>query len=183
MIEKATGRYNLVLKVISLTVAFCFFIQQIAWAGNGTHLWSIVRGNQVLNAQAKDFVKLSKISIPEDYGIVREVFDAGNNRIIIHIQDAHSNLGAQESISKLLDALVKDYNLKLILLEGAHGFVDTSPLSSHPHDKIRKDLARYFLNRGKINAAEYYKATSTKPFRKMMSLFRTKFNTIKRTST
>jgi hypothetical protein len=44
--------------------------------------------------------------------------------------------------------LVKEYNLKLILLEGAYGFVDASALSSHPDENIRKDLAQYFLNRG-----------------------------------
>ncbi len=160
MINKATGRYSLILKTISLTVVFCFTIQQVAFAGNGTPIWSLIKGNQVLNARAKDFVKLSGISIPEDYGIVRETFNAGNNRIIIHIQDAHANLSAQESISKLIGCLVEDYSLKLVMLEGAHGFVDVSPLSSHPDDKIRKDLARYFLNRGKINAAEYYKTVS-----------------------
>jgi len=149
-----------IIKTISLIVVLCFFVQDIAWALNGIPLWSVIKGNRVLTAQAKDFTNLSKITIPEDYGIIKEVYNAGSDKIIINIQDAHSSLGAQESINKVIEGLVNTYGLKLVALEGARGHVDTSFLQSYPDEKKRKELADYFLKKGKINAAEYYKASS-----------------------
>ncbi|MFH1868004.1 MAG: diguanylate cyclase, partial [Candidatus Omnitrophota bacterium] len=161
MVEyKSKKRGKIFLKTISSIVVLCFFVQDIAWAANGTPLWAVMKGNRVLQALSKDFTNLSKITIPKDYGIIKDIHNAGSKKIIINIQDAHANLGAQESISRLIDGLVKDYNLKLITLEGARGYVDTSSLQSYPDDKIRKDIADYFLQRGKINAAEYYKICS-----------------------
>ncbi|MFC1807851.1 hypothetical protein ACFL0T_05735, partial [Candidatus Omnitrophota bacterium] len=157
MLEHKTNRGNITIKTISIIVVLCFFVQDIAWALNGTPLWSVMNGNRIAQAQSRNFVSLSKIEIPAEYGIIKERHNAGSQKIVINIQDAHSNLGAQESINRLIDGFVRDYNLGLIALEGAQGYVDTSSLQSHPNDKTRKEIAEYFLRRGKISAAEYYK--------------------------
>ncbi|NQT95063.1 MAG: hypothetical protein HQ572_01300, partial [Candidatus Omnitrophica bacterium] len=154
------SRGHITVKAICIVVVLCFFVQDIAWATNGTPLWSVISGNRVLNAQSKDFTNLSKITIPKEYGIIKEIHNTGSNKIIINIQDAHANLGAQESINKVLENLDKNYNLKLVALEGAQGYVDTSFLQSYPDEETRTDIADYFLRRGKLNAPEYYKICS-----------------------
>ncbi|TRZ48954.1 MAG: hypothetical protein D4S01_09485, partial [Dehalococcoidia bacterium] len=151
------SRGRLLFKCISIIVVLCFFVQDIAWAVNGASLWSVINGNRVLNASSQDFTNLARIRIPDDYGIIKEIHNTGSSKVIINIQDAHSNLGAQESINKLLEALEGEYGLKLVSLEGARGSVDTSLFQSHPDDISRSEIAGYFLGRGKINAAEYYK--------------------------
>ena len=138
---EGTNKSRVFFKTVSIIVALCFLFQDISWATSGTPLWAVISGNRVLNAHAKDFTNLSKITIPKDYGIIKEIHNAGSDRIIINIQDAHANLGAQESINKLIESLEKNYSLKLVALEGAKGYVDTSPLQSYPDDKQRKELA------------------------------------------
>ncbi|NCA67635.1 MAG: hypothetical protein EOM87_06200, partial [Clostridia bacterium] len=150
-------KVKFIFKSISIIVVLCFFTQDIAWAVNGSSLWSVINGNRVLDANARDFTNLAKIRIPDDYGIVKEIHNTGSGKVIINIQDTHPNLNAQESISKLLETLENEYNLKLVSLEGALGPVDTSLFQSHPDKQPRKDIAYYFMRRGKINAAEYYK--------------------------
>jgi len=154
------NRGKIIFKCISIIIVLCFFFQDIAWATNGLPLWSVINGNRVLNVREKDFTNLAKIEIPKEYGIIKETYNTGSDKVIINIQDAHSNLGAQESINKIIGALERDYYLKLISLEGARGYVDTSLFQSHPDNNARKEVAKYFLNRGKINAAEYYKISS-----------------------
>ena len=157
------GRGRLLFKCISIIVVLCFFVQDIAWAVNGNSLWSVINGNRVLRANAHDFTNLARIRIPDDYGIIKEIHNTGSPRVIINIQDAHSNLGAQESINKILEVLENEYSLKMVSLEGARGDIDTSLFQSHPDDKARTEIADYFLGRGKINAAEYYKISKDSP--------------------
>ena len=143
--QKKRNTKQIVFKTISSLVVFCFFLQDIAWATNGAPLWSVINGNKVLKAQSIDFTNLAKIEIPEDYGMIKDIHNAGSQKIIINIQDAHSNLGAQESINRIIESLESEYNLKMVALEGARGYVDTSLIQSHPDEKVRKKIADYFL--------------------------------------
>ena len=81
---------------------------------------------QVLSSHLKD---LSQIHIPAEIGRVIEVYDASNsteNRLIVHIQDLHTNPEGQYNLANILEILLKDYNLGLVCSEGADGEVDTS---------------------------------------------------------
>ncbi|MFH1644823.1 MAG: hypothetical protein ABIB11_00220, partial [Candidatus Omnitrophota bacterium] len=160
MYNESNIKWRVFFKTICLIVVLCFLVQDVAWATNGTPLWSVINGNKLLSVQSKDFTALSKISIPEDFGIITDLHNAGSDKVIINIQDAHSSLGAQESISSLIENLVNSYDLKLVAVEGGTGFIDTSSIQSYPEAGVRKDISDYFLKRGKINAAEYYKITS-----------------------
>jgi hypothetical protein len=94
---------------------------------------------------------------------VREQNDFSSDRIVINIQDAHAHLGAQESIATLLDNLVKRYDLKLVSLEGAGDYVDTSLISSFPDEQVRRKTGQALLRRGQISAGEFYSMVSEKP--------------------
>ena len=59
-----------------------------------------------------------KIKIPEQYGVIIESHRGSNNKLIVHIQDAHANYEGQMNLANIIEALVKDYDLNLILVEG-----------------------------------------------------------------
>jgi NifU-like protein involved in Fe-S cluster formation len=100
------------------------------------------------------------INISSDLGLIRQssLTSAPSGEMIINIQDAHSKLGAQESISKILDSLVKNYHLQMVAIEGASTFVDTSVLSTFPIQKIKEKVGENLLKEGKISAASFYSA-------------------------
>lgn len=103
-----------------------------------------------------------KITIAENIGRVKEIFKGNDGRLVINIQDAHCNFEAQTNISQILDGLVKN-GLSLVALEGAEGEIDTSLFTEFPDKEIRKEVAVYFMKKGKINGAEYFAIISENP--------------------
>ena len=144
------------IRLISITLTIAFINQDIVWAQEGTPVWSNkANGDNNLNAD---------ITIPKDVAITKEAFrgNNGDNKTIINIQDAHSSLTAQESISSILDSLVTNYDLKLVAIEGSSGYIDTSILKTFPDEKIRNNTARSLMAKGKMSAGEFYSITSNK---------------------
>ena len=156
------SRYSPILRAISALVILTFIFQDIVSAQGGTPLWSHVTQAQESGNTSHEN-QLKEITIPADSGLTRKAVVNGTNDVIINIQDAHSKLGAQESITKILDNLVKNYNLNLIALEGASDLVDTSIVSSFPIEEVRKKTGRYLLKEGKISAGEFYSMISDDP--------------------
>ncbi|HPM43077.1 MAG TPA: hypothetical protein PLV52_04535, partial [Candidatus Omnitrophota bacterium] len=89
--------------------------------------------------------------------------DDALGKTIINIQDAHAYLGAQESIVSILDTLVRDYDIKIVAVEGTSGYIDTSLLKTFPDQKVRDDTARSLMKEGKMSAGEFFSVTSEKP--------------------
>ncbi|MBI3315451.1 MAG: hypothetical protein HYZ87_00540, partial [Candidatus Omnitrophica bacterium] len=158
------SRYGLTLRAISLIVVIAFLGQDFVYAQGGTPLWSNVTKPQTADSGKDIQNKLQKIVIPNDAGLARKVVARGAAEdVIINIQDAHSKLGAQESITKILDNLVKNYDLNLIALEGASDLVDTSLVQSFPIAEVRKQTGEYLLKEGKISAGEFYSMIAESP--------------------
>ena len=119
-------------------------------------------GIALASLSGKDF------NIPSQYGTIKESFSApGANQdakpVIIHIQDAHCNYEAQKNMSGLLDYLVKNQNLKLIMVEGGSGDVDLSFLRGYADKKARVEVADKYLKEGKISGEEYLDIVSDYP--------------------
>jgi hypothetical protein len=128
-------RHALFIKTVCLAVSLIFLHEQIGWSQEGKAVWAQTRFPGVTYAEN---LRLNGIKIPYDLGRTGEVEANGGQETIIHIQDAHASLSAQESIAGLLDSLVTDYDLRVIALEGGSGFVDTSLLKTFP-DKVIRD--------------------------------------------
>lgn len=113
---------------------------------------------RVLQAHLKD---ISQIHIPAELGRVIEVYDNGqeSSRLIVHIQDLHTNPEAELNLAAILEILLKDYNLGLVCSEGADGVVDTSSVSSFPDYEAREKTARIFINSGELTGEEYLSIT------------------------
>ncbi len=129
---------------------------------------------RVLSSHLKD---ISQISIPQELGRVIEVYNASEdsdrresraksregqkteNKLIVLIQDLHTNPEAQLNLASILELLIKDYNLNLVCSEGADGEVDTSSVSSFPAYEVREKTARLFINSGELTGEEYLSIT------------------------
>ncbi|MCG2711521.1 MAG: hypothetical protein L6416_04255 [Candidatus Omnitrophica bacterium] len=100
------------------------------------------------------------IKIPSSWGIVRDSYNSGTDKLIINIQDAHCDFLAQENISKILGRLASEYRLKVVALEGASGRVENPVLSFFPQEDVKKEVSMYLVREGKLTGAEYLAITS-----------------------
>ncbi|MCM8780908.1 MAG: zinc ABC transporter substrate-binding protein, partial [Candidatus Omnitrophica bacterium] len=145
------SKFKLWIKTIALIVVICFIWEQIVYAQGGSPVFITQKINGKLTQ--KD---LDNFSIPYDIGVTRQVHKGANDETIIHIQDAHDSLTAQESIVKLLDNLLTNYNVRLVTQEGSAGYIDTSFLATFPIEDIKQKTAQHFMEQGRLSAAEFF---------------------------
>jgi hypothetical protein len=113
-----------------------------------------------------------QIKIPENFGSIKETWishlpsHAGPQKLIIHIQDAHCNYEAQSNIGQILNAIMKEYpdQVKLVAVEGSVGNIDTSPFAEFSDKEIKKEVADYFMKKGKITGPEFLSITGDHKF-------------------
>jgi hypothetical protein len=100
---------------------------------------------------------IQEIKIPTKWGDIVSRFEGDSKQLIIQIQDAHCNFEAQSNTARILEELFKKYGkeLKVVNVEGSSGVLDTSALTLFPDREIKKQLALYYLKKGKISGAEY----------------------------
>ena len=155
-ITEWSKRHKVFIRITSLFLAILFFNQQSGWAQNGRPVWVV---SKQYNA-TYDRIAADNIDIPYDIAETQEIVADGGDEVIINIQDAHSSLSAQYSISNLLNSLVTNYDLRFIALEGASGFVDTSLLKTYPDIEIRNKTAEALVSGGLMSAGEFFTITN-----------------------
>ncbi len=121
------------LKTISLVLLICLVSEQFLMAA-----------------------ETQTIALPEKMGVVTRDVQNGEDRLVVHIQDAHTKLDSQKSIASLLDYLASNFDLGLVSMEGASGDLDASLISAFPDETVRQKTAEFLLKEGKIGAAEFY---------------------------
>ncbi|MFH1459321.1 MAG: hypothetical protein ABIG64_02960 [Candidatus Omnitrophota bacterium] len=107
---------------------------------------------------------LRNLEIPEDMGFIKEIHVPSNpnDQLIITIQDLHCHYQAQKNICKVIDYLTTTYGLKVISVEGGSGKIDTTFYKELPDEKIKEQVADYFLKEARINGTEYFAITTNK---------------------
>src|SRR6186997_1039977 len=100
------------LRAVSAILVVTFLWQDILHAEGAAPSWAHVAQVKTQTVD-KSESKFNSITIPSDSGVARKAVAQGAGDVIINIQDAHAKLGAQESIAKILDNLVKNYSLSL----------------------------------------------------------------------
>nr|MBU1328746.1 mannose-6-phosphate isomerase, class I [Candidatus Omnitrophota bacterium] len=136
---------------------------------------SVLKGEDIKEVQSQERASkkilqsnlsdISQIHIPQELGRVVEVYQgsAGNVEdtapLIVGIQDLHTNPEAELNLAKILELLLKDYNMGLVCSEGAVGKVDTSSVSSFPDYSVREKVSRVFIDSGELTGEEYLSIT------------------------
>ncbi|MDP2920994.1 MAG: hypothetical protein Q8O12_01305 [Candidatus Omnitrophota bacterium] len=114
---------------------------------------------RILSSHLSD---LSLIHIPSEIGRITEVYqnpNAENSRLIVHIQDFHTNPEAEYNLAKILELLLNDYKMGLVCSEGAVGGLDTKQIASFPDYAAREKVGKIFVNAGELTGEEYLAIT------------------------
>ncbi|OGW88861.1 MAG: UDP-glucose 4-epimerase GalE, partial [Omnitrophica bacterium RIFCSPHIGHO2_12_FULL_44_12] len=98
----------------------------------------------------------SPIFIPSSLGTIEEFHKGKSEKTIIYIQDAHDSLQAQENISKIINHLVSEQNVRTVFEEGYEGAVPTDAYFNFIKDpKMKEKVSYFFLDKLRIGGAEY----------------------------
>lgn len=87
------------------------------------------------------------------------------DKLIIHIQDAHCNYNAHKAIYNILDYLNKTYSIDSINLEGGEGAYDFSGFFAIKDDSLRNKVIDYLIKEGELSGAESYGEGRSRRFR------------------
>jgi len=153
-----TFRSSLFFKIISLSLVTIFSYHQIIWAAGAVNVVT-QKKSKFFNVSQNNTRAFNNVEVPYNLANLVETHIAEENKMVIHIQDAHASLDAQYSIVGLLDTLVSDYDLNFIALEGAEGDIDTSIIRSFPDKEIRKATADFLMKEGQMSAGEFFDIT------------------------
>ncbi|MFH1258275.1 MAG: hypothetical protein ABII74_00420 [Elusimicrobiota bacterium] len=102
------------------------------------------------------------IRVAGEYGSVSDLYNPGkaDQKLIIHIRDAHCHYEAQKNIAKLLEGLIKDYGVNLVLLEGSSEENSLADLRTLNTRENREKVADRYLRQGLISGEEYLDVVS-----------------------
>src|SRR3989338_4747046 len=146
--HKIRTRYGFFIRTVALALVLSFAIHDILQAAP-------------LTLAPRDLAHNPNIlKLPASVARITEVHKSPASRLLIHIQDAHTNLSAQNNIAKTLEELIKRYQLKTVFVEG--GTKDDSltflrPLASK---ETRERIAKKYLMRAELKGSEYLNLAS-----------------------
>lgn len=98
------------------------------------------------------------------YATVREVRMSKNPAapLVVHMQDLHGSLEAQENMARAMSSLVNHQGVTLVGLEGAEGPFSLDDFRRYP-EQVRQKVAQHFLKKNLIGAGEFVALTSSRP--------------------
>jgi len=99
---------------------------------------------------------VESFAVPAHLGEVRDFYRGSTNKLVVHIQDAHSNYYAQRKIANIVDFLNREYGIQALNLEGGVGDYNLDIFTAISDGAIREEVADYFVKRGEINGAELF---------------------------
>jgi len=110
-------------------------------------------------------IRQGEIKIPSEYGRITEGFDGGGDKLVIHVQDAHTNYEAQKNAAGMLEDLINKYGVYLILVEGGSRDVSLNYYRDQYPLEERKKMAEESLKKGEIAGEEYLNIASDYPIK------------------
>lgn len=150
MIYKNKTMTKTTRKIISTATVFCFVMTQNLFASPGM-------GIEI--ASPREAPSFLQIDIPAELATLDGLYEAPfktDPKMILHIQNAHANYGAQQKIKELLQYLEKTYAIKTIFVEGASEDLDPDYLKMFPDRERNLKLADYLAKQGELTGAELY---------------------------
>jgi hypothetical protein len=106
-----------------------------------------------------------KFQAPSEFCQLRQTHTGEGDTLIIHIQDAHTNLSGQQNLAKTLDFIFSRYGIYLVLVEGGSIDGTLDPLKTLAPQKEISRVAKNFLIQGRLSGEEYLNLTSNHPMK------------------
>lgn len=144
-LKRGVGR----LVAIALTVAFMFTGTPVTFAASST------------TATQSAVLKTSDITIPDYMGSIVRSYNGTNGKLIIHVQDLHSNFDAQVAHKDIL-ALLANKGVKLIANEGKSSERDFGYMRNYATPEVMTSLCEDSIRDGVLNGVDYYDLTAEK---------------------
>ena len=145
---QSNSKTRFILKAIALFLSLSFLLSDLAWAAP-------------LELSVKDIAHdPNHLKISPRFAKITDSHKGTKPRLLVHIQDAHTNPSAQENLASTLEELIKKYHFQKLFLEG--GTKDDSLTALRPlaDAKTRKRAAKKYLLSGELNGAEYLNVVS-----------------------
>ncbi|MCG3176805.1 MAG: hypothetical protein MOGMAGMI_01769 [Candidatus Omnitrophica bacterium] len=146
------------LRYLATVLLVCFVLQDLSYAQGGSASWPTYK--TAPRSERRDAESLRKPQVPRHLGTTRGAYLNGSDRTLIHIEDAHESLDAQEKIVSILEVLASDYDIRTVALEGGSTAFDGALFKSFPDPAGARRAARKLLENGRLNAGEFFAATS-----------------------
>lgn len=127
-------------------------VPQISWSLNPVHYGQI--------SKAPESKELS-INFSKRIASIEGRYQ-GQNKTVICIQDLHCHYEVQKNITKIIQTLVENYQLKLIAVEGASGVIDPGIIKQFPLSSVKMAVSNYLVKQGKLTGADYFAVTTDK---------------------
>src|SRR3989338_7948926 len=101
------------------------------------------------------------LTVPAEFGRISDVYTApgvgqSKEKLVVYIQDAHSNYDAQKNIQNLLAYLSEHYGIKLIGVEGAIGEVNPGLFDFFDRNETNLAIADRLARKGELSGAELF---------------------------
>jgi len=93
--------------------------------------------------ERKSGLEIDRFFIPGELGTIKERFNSGKDGLVVHIQDAHCNYSAQQTIARLISHFRDEYKIDRVGLEGGAGEYDLSTFTAIENPKTRKKVSDY----------------------------------------
>lgn len=95
------------------------------------------------------------VEIDPAYGYVEAQFTGTGDQIIILIGENHASYKVQENVGRIGEQLLAQYDIRLLLIEGYEGTIDTGFFDALPDPAVRRQVAWAFLEAHEISGIEY----------------------------
>ncbi|MFT7638256.1 MAG: hypothetical protein ACI9Y8_002047, partial [Candidatus Omnitrophota bacterium] len=144
-------------------ILICFLAQDMAWGAS--ELFK-APSRVVATTVNQILANPTNIQVPYEHATLKEIHQSTsklNQKLIILIEDAHSNYSGQMSLAGSLDEMMRTYGLSLILAEGSSKDVTLDEVKDLADAKTWQIAAKRFLMEGVISGEEYLNLTSDLP--------------------
>ncbi len=149
-------------RLLSVFLISGFFLQEISFAALPTAQIATASYINISDAVANPL----RLDTPFQYVTVKEAFSGGSGKLLIHIQDAHTNLSGQQNLAGALDYLMSRYRgLSEVFVEGASTDVTLNGIKKIIAVERIGLAAKRFLQDGVIAGEEYLNLTSDHPMK------------------
>lgn len=151
---------NLIIRAVSIALIGTCFVQEMSFSAPAPRYGGFRTPLEVILQDATRF------EAPIDFCSLKEIHKGARDTLIIHIQDAHSNLSGQQNLAHTLDEIMKKYQIYTVLTEGSSKDSTLTPIKQlTPSKEILLRAAKSFLIQGKLAGEEYLNLTTDHPMK------------------
>ncbi len=109
------------------------------------------------NPAEYNFLNVDSFTLPKYLGTIKDLWKSASGRdTVIHIQDAHCNYAAQDTIAKMIERIDSEYDIDVINLEGGAEDYDLSLFTDIEDKGVRQKVVDYFMKLGMVSGAESF---------------------------